>query len=463
MQITIYSGFSKEVNSTKQPTGGTAVSCTLKENTSLVNPVFILNAANFSTNYVSWNGRYYFVDDIVSIRNGAVEVHCKIDVLATYKTAIGTSSQYVTRSASRYDPSIVDNKYPTLTKTNIIKTELNTIHSQITSGGCYVIGILGGGIGALDGVKYFIMSPSDFAGLMDFMTDDVASGILDAPVTEISKALQKELINPYQYIVSCMYFPFTISSAQVSQNIKFGWWEYNASFDYIDPSDVNGTTAHFADTFTISMHPQAGETGGTTSYLLASPYTRLLLHCYAFGDVPLDPLMFKNVNGDYKGKIDIYVDYYSGVALLEVSNDNGAVVSRNWAQFGVPVQISQVTQSLLNGAVGAVSTAGAVLQGNFIGVLSGVGDAVQGMLPQVEKSGAYGSRAQFMVKPSLTIIHTYITSPDRTHNGAPLMDRVTINNLSGYIQVENPDVDIAGTLSEKNEIIGYMQGGFYYE
>ena len=463
MNITIYSGFSKESNSTKQPTGGTQVNCTLKDNVSVINPVFVLDRTDSTINYVAWGSRYYFVTDIVFLRNTSIELHCKLDVLATHKSAIGSSSQYVTRSASRYDPAIVDTKYPTITKTNIIKTNLSTMHAQITDGGCYVIGILGGGTGALDGVKYFIMSPADFGALMDFMTDDVASGILDAPVTEISKALQKELINPYQYIVSCMYFPFTITSAQVSQNIKFGWWEYNASFDYIDPGDVDGTTAHFRDTFTISMHPQAGETGGATSYLLASPYTKLSLHCYAFGDIPLDPLMFKNVNGGYSGSVDIYIDYYSGVALLEVNNDNGAVVSRNWAQFGVPVQISQVTQSLLNGAVGAVSTAGAVLQGNFIGVLSGVGDAVQGMLPQVAKAGAYGSRAQFMETPCLTITHTYITSPDRTHNGAPLMDRVTINNLSGFIQVENPDVDIAGTLAEKDEIIGYMRNGFYYE
>lgn len=464
MQITIYSGFSKEVNSTKQPTGGTAVSCYLKENTSVIKPVFILNGANFSTNYVSWNGRFYWVDDIVSIRNGAVELHCSVDVLASYKSQIGASTQYVTRAASRYDPSIVDNMYPTITKTNTLTNTFSTIHSQVTNGASYVLGVLGGGPGAVDGVKYYILSPSQFADLMDFMTDDVRSGILDAPVTEISKALQKELLNPYQYICSCMYFPFTISSAQVSQNLRFGWWEYDYPLDYIDPSDVDGCFATFRENFNISMHPQAGITGGETSYLLGAPYTKLLLHCYGFGDVPIDATLFKgSTTGTYNGKLEIYVDYFSGIGLLLVKNSSNAVVARNWAQVGVPVQIAQTTQSLLNSAVGVVSTAGAIAQGNFIGMLSGIGDAMQGMLPQVEKSGAYGTRAQFNEAPTLTITHTYITPVDRTRHGSPCMDTLTISNLSGYVQVEKPDVDIAGTMEEKNQIAGFMESGFFYE
>ena len=52
MQITIFSGFSKEHNSTKQPSGGTVVNCYLKDDTSLINPVFVLDSANFSVNYV---------------------------------------------------------------------------------------------------------------------------------------------------------------------------------------------------------------------------------------------------------------------------------------------------------------------------------------------------------------------------------------------------------------------------
>ena len=94
--LTAYAGFSKRKNSTKQPTGaGTAITCTLKDDTSMVQPTFILAGNNFTYNYVAFAGRYYYVDDVVSLHNGLCEVQCNIDVLATYKSAIQATTAYV--------------------------------------------------------------------------------------------------------------------------------------------------------------------------------------------------------------------------------------------------------------------------------------------------------------------------------------------------------------------------------
>ena len=72
MNITLYR-FSKPNNSTKQPSGGTSISCVLKENTSILNPVFILKNNDFDYNYCKWNNRYYFINDIVSLANNYSE------------------------------------------------------------------------------------------------------------------------------------------------------------------------------------------------------------------------------------------------------------------------------------------------------------------------------------------------------------------------------------------------------
>ena len=40
MNITYYTNFSKRINSTKQPTGGTTISCRLKAPCSVERPVF---------------------------------------------------------------------------------------------------------------------------------------------------------------------------------------------------------------------------------------------------------------------------------------------------------------------------------------------------------------------------------------------------------------------------------------
>ena len=116
MNITTYSGFTKRRNSTKQPTGGSTVICTLKEATSIEHPTFVLASNDFTINYVNAFGAYYFVDDIIALTNDMLELHCTVDVLATYKDSIGSSSQYVIRSASQSDPYCIDMLYPTQNK-----------------------------------------------------------------------------------------------------------------------------------------------------------------------------------------------------------------------------------------------------------------------------------------------------------------------------------------------------------
>lgn len=462
MQITIFKNFSKEANSTKQPTGGTAVSCVLKEDTSLINPVFILQGADFEVNYVQWGSRYYWVTDIVSIRNGAVEVHCKVDPLASFKTEIGASTQYVVRSSAMWSARLVDTFYPASTDVDVSRVSLDALHNAVVDGGTYVLGTLGGGSAAVDGVKYYILSPSDFASLMNYLGDPTQNDMIDYNIVqEISAALQKEIVNPFQYFTSCMWFPFTISSAQVSQPVTFGWWEASSFvLDYIDPSDPNASYAYYVADFTIPLHPDCG--GVAESYLNSSPYTKLSLHCYGFGDIPLDATLF-NSSGLHKGKVKIYIDYYSGVGLLLVENDVGVCVYRSHAQIGVPVQLSQVTQHLLQSAVGVVSSVAAAAQGNFIGMLSGVGDAFDGMLPQVEKSGAYGTRTQFTEIPTVTVTHTKVANSDVVRHGKPLMQAKVLNTIPGYIVCDHVDLDIAGTPEEKEEIVGFMESGFFYE
>ena len=118
MQVTFYSSFSKKINSTKVPSGtgteaGTTKTVVLKNPTSVLSPVFILTGYDLSYNFVKWGSRYYFVNDIIIVHNDVAEYHCSTDVLATYKTVIGASTQYVTRAASAAVSAINDAIYPT--------------------------------------------------------------------------------------------------------------------------------------------------------------------------------------------------------------------------------------------------------------------------------------------------------------------------------------------------------------
>ena len=121
LTLTLYS-FSKRKNSTAIPSGGTTFSITLKQETSLDNPVFYLNADDLSGyNYAAFNGAYYWIRDIRSVRDNLWEVECSIDVLATCRSAILATSAYVeyaqqgnsnivdVRLAAQYSPTIRHN------------------------------------------------------------------------------------------------------------------------------------------------------------------------------------------------------------------------------------------------------------------------------------------------------------------------------------------------------------------
>ena len=96
---------SKRENSTKQRTMSTVHNCLLKNGCSLLYPTLLLelNTSAFP-NYAGFQieNKYYNVTDIRSVRNNLFEISGEVDVLATYKNAIGSTTEYIARAASAY-------------------------------------------------------------------------------------------------------------------------------------------------------------------------------------------------------------------------------------------------------------------------------------------------------------------------------------------------------------------------
>lgn len=80
----------KNITSLKQE-----VSCDVKGNISIVNPVVVLSfdVETLKTNYVyiPSYGRYYYISDIINLSGGRVELHLKVDVLESFKDDIKNS------------------------------------------------------------------------------------------------------------------------------------------------------------------------------------------------------------------------------------------------------------------------------------------------------------------------------------------------------------------------------------
>lgn len=135
--------FSKRKNSTKQPTGsGTSFTVNLKSGTSFISPTLLLEINTYPDyNYCVFEGMYYFVTDIVSVRNDLWEIFCKIDPLACAKAAITSSTQYVCYSSSAGSTWLEDTRIPLLKETKVSSdSSLTGILSTI---GCYILTVVG--------------------------------------------------------------------------------------------------------------------------------------------------------------------------------------------------------------------------------------------------------------------------------------------------------------------------------
>lgn len=99
----------KRINSTKQDFSGSDYQILLKDPVSRETPTLLLagNPQNDS-NYMYWDNRYYWVDDIVFNTNGTFRVFAHLDPLATYKDCITNSSGYVAFGPSGYKNSLID-------------------------------------------------------------------------------------------------------------------------------------------------------------------------------------------------------------------------------------------------------------------------------------------------------------------------------------------------------------------
>ena len=105
-----FTNFAKRKNSTARPASlGSAVAVALKEDCSIDRPVFLLTVASFDYNYCQWDGRYYYITDIVSERNNGWRVVCELDFLATYKDEILATTAFVEYATGGND-QIIDQR-----------------------------------------------------------------------------------------------------------------------------------------------------------------------------------------------------------------------------------------------------------------------------------------------------------------------------------------------------------------
>jgi hypothetical protein len=189
------------------------------------------------------------------------------------------------------------------------------------------------------GVTYYRADSAGMNALSDYMLEIAHFA---ENITDIEDDLLKCIFNPMQYIISCMWFPF--SPAVTTGGVYVGWWEAPISGLNRLTSGMNWSLSM---TYTIPKHPKAATRG---NYLNAAPYSRYHLYAGPFGVIPIDT---SYLLGRSQLITFVKVDCVTGSGKLTIEDSSGNVLEEHFAQVGVPIQMGQ---NLLNqGAVGGVT------------------------------------------------------------------------------------------------------------
>ena len=106
--ISFYVNSSEKNKVDKTLTLITTLSGVLKESTSIIDPVIVIEgdlSAFTGCNYMQIEtfGRSYFVNNIRSISNGLVEISAHVDVLSTYKNAIRKNQAIIRKQQNSWN------------------------------------------------------------------------------------------------------------------------------------------------------------------------------------------------------------------------------------------------------------------------------------------------------------------------------------------------------------------------
>ena len=470
----IFYSFTKRPNSTKQPNPaqGKNITCQLKEETSFLNPTIIIGkdavSGVFSPslyNYVSihyWQ-RYYYITDW-SYLNGVWECQCQVDPLASFKSEIGNTSAYVIRSDAAFDGNIIDTFYPTTTETMITRQQIySDIYQTSIYEGIFILGVINMSAYRYGSVTYYALNTTQLSALMNYLfSSNIYS---NSNITEIGEGLYKSLFNPFQYIVSCMWFPYSpVKSSDQTVNIAVGYWDTGVQ-GRIATSLIKeyGIKTGIA----IYQHPQSANRG---VYLNHAPYTTVTAYIPPFGEIPVDTSYMQYGTNNFLYGL-IHVDFVTGIADLTLSVTDGygdnadpyKYFTMRTAQIGVPIQLSQVMSDYMASLSSGVSAVASGFTGNIAGVFQNIGNAIKEAMPKVSNLGTNGSLLEVTEPAILVCEYRRLVDEDRAQFGRPLCKVRTIKTLPGYIQVGEDDNSFSSTKSEAEEINRIMKNGFFYE
>lgn len=459
---------------------------TLREPCSILKPEIVIERPTAPTDWthifiLSFNARWYYITNIVSVGKYLWQLSCSVDVLETYhgsrndETMLYGCTGIIARNEAASDPTLTDTALPiqnhtTLTKItgtvtnigntwisseNILKASLaydtrycqmvgltpyNSINAKITSGQPQAL---------------YCMSRDDYITLVQSQL-------------EVSTLFnQKTFVD---FILSNYWLPF--KPAVTGDNIaKLNRPGIASDFDY------TGITASVIarGLYTASWKATIAA-DNTYKYKNYAPYRDVYVQFLPFGRIKLDnsilfasgaasvDVYFKTVTNTLTGDSVLYYGLSEAGADNFLAQSNVRIdlpISENLTNYG---QIAAGVASTVIAAAAAVETGGAMAA---IGAVGGVTSGLSNAANASRSASAGGISGKFIDGAPVVLVYDNTVNANARNNnllGMPLYESKKIANVYGYAEITNIHLEgFTATAAEKNELLTILSGGVVFD
>lgn len=461
MQLQVWANLVKRDNSTAHPphSPDQVLEVSLKKDTSLLNPSFIISGAIerdiLNINYCAWSSHFYFVDDVIYLTNNQAEIQCSIDALATHKGDLLLQTFFIERASQNYNEYIYDPLVAQRASNQLLSSTQSEAIANWYEPGTYIVRVIGDNAAPATalGITSFALTKHDLNLLMEQTFDASRYNFL-------SDDTVKSFFNPFQYIVSVMWFPFSLSAFSLDSNeteITLGWFK----------------TGRYA--FTLKS------TRFTAQHSLARPrraysdfrdeaadWSTLRVVIPGMGMHIFNPTDF----GNESIRINYSIDVLTGDAIAYVFENiggeiRGGVIASFSGKMGVSIQIGQMMAEYASGAKSIVSGLGNLLTGRlgdaFADAMTATTEICQ---PTPSVNGSAGTAASLLYTQgkAFASITTRASQPIAVNEiGRPVMKADILSNYKGYVKCSKASVILKATKTERDIINSYLNGGFFIE
>ncbi len=523
--------FAKRGNSTLVPTDspGEFIQRTIKINdagSSILSPAIRVelganNLLQCNYCYIDAFNRYYYISDWHFNADGTWTAFCTVDALGSYSASIKGSAGYVGRAAGTYDEDIIDAFYPAksefLTKFISYPTGLDADLGD----GCFILGIVSADAPNCGAVSYYLLDANELTTLVQKLVGvgSGASSVDFSTVDSITGDVLKSLVNPFQFVVSCKWFPFdpdliTLYSQPQTGTIKVYNWDSGINPKKLAQSEVlieNEYVPLKVNEYVVT-NPQTevqsiaiDNTIDMADYPQAAPYTSYSM-ITPWGTFDLDSNIMRDLmkESDYskrKIKTTLRVNLISGTATLIIDTSHlsiaktdagqptatGSLAENRFHEFlrrevdlAVDIPLSQVSFDYVSiaksglAAVGAAGNIGGWISnpvGTAADVASSTIDAVAGaMSPSAQSStGAAAAITADIQRISIQTISYKTIGKAPLMFGRPLKKAVSqlssvVSSGATFVKVDYSEFSNSDCLdAERESIIAALKDGVYLE